>query len=428
MSMSSLGGSSFGSYMGSMANLNKEQDNDSASQSDIGGFGTDIQENYMIEDVKRELEYDAAQEEQNIPPRSPLHGFVRTIVNSMFFNFFIFLAIFANIIVIVMEANSDFYHQHVTGIDICNSIFIGIYTVELVLKLFVEPKEYWKDGFNIFDFAILMSSYLNIIMSFFQTSGISSLSYLRLFRTLRALRAMKAVPFIQGLEVLVKAIFKAFLGVLNIMILIMLFNYVFAIMSFYFFASEDSEHYGNLFHSFTTMFAFTTAEGWRDIQSVTDQTNSSSMSKLVTISFIFIGNFVLKNLFVGVVMQYLDDATLEHNAVLFLKKQAVISRKKGKLIKHQELQFEMITKQLNAKNDITYEDMLKQIHSGLRHEDVILVKGLTTDRYWIEAYMCGLDIREDTLFQQQMLHYELTNTLCTLAERQLARQHLSMYS
>ena len=80
-----------------------------------------------------------------------------------------------------------------------DEIFMAIYTMEFVMKVYVEPLEYWKSGYNVFDAVILLMSYIPM---FAPEGGVSSsLATISIFRACRSLRVLKTVSFIRGLQV-----------------------------------------------------------------------------------------------------------------------------------------------------------------------------------------------------------------------------------
>lgn len=45
-----------------------------------------------------------------------------------------------------------------------NTTFLVIYTIEFGLKVYAEPREYWRSSYNIFDFAVLGLSYIQVLL------------------------------------------------------------------------------------------------------------------------------------------------------------------------------------------------------------------------------------------------------------------------
>ena len=53
---------------------------------------------------------------------------------------------------------------------IFNNVFLAIYLFEFMVKVFAAPMSYWKNGFNLFDFVVLIFSLVQWISEMTQTS------------------------------------------------------------------------------------------------------------------------------------------------------------------------------------------------------------------------------------------------------------------
>lgn len=102
-------------------------------------------------------------------------------------------------------------------------IFLGLYTVEMILKIlgygFIIPKKsYLRDSWNILDFIIVISGYVPLLFA----GGSTNLKVLRSFRVLRPLRTISGI---EGLKVLVSALLSA-VPLLRDTILVLLFFFI----------------------------------------------------------------------------------------------------------------------------------------------------------------------------------------------------------
>ena len=117
------------------------------------------------------------------------------------------------------EDNGDFY-------EIADYVFLGLYTIEMIMKIFglgfiMNKGAYIRDGWNILDFLIVVSAYFMLIMS----SG-PNLSILRAFRILRPLRTISGV---EGLKILVTSLIAALPQLGNTLVILLFFFLIFAI-------------------------------------------------------------------------------------------------------------------------------------------------------------------------------------------------------
>lgn len=147
------------------------------------------------------------------------------IISSSFFEGISLTVIIANSIVMALEdPNSEtttpFFY-------ILDYIFLGLYTLEMILKIiglgFILNKgSYLRDSWNILDFVIVLSGYLPLVVS----SGSVNLAVLRSFRVLRPLRTISGI---EGLRVLVSALLSAMPLLRDTILVLTFFFIIFAI-------------------------------------------------------------------------------------------------------------------------------------------------------------------------------------------------------
>lgn len=136
--------------------------------------------------------------------RSRLHRFVKyRIVETTWFNLFIVSVIVLNAITLALDTGKYFQDNWSRELDVLEDIFLAIYTIELVLKVYADPINYWFSFANLFDFVIVFLSLIQIFVVQFYTK-ITGLQILRVFRIIRTFRIFRTVRFVKGLEVCVQ--------------------------------------------------------------------------------------------------------------------------------------------------------------------------------------------------------------------------------
>ena len=94
---------------------------------------------------------------------SKIRDFFQKIVQNQAFDIIIFTCICLNTIVLALAwygMNEDI----LSVLEVLNYIFTGIYTIEMIFKIIAFGKSYFRDGWCIFDFLIVMSAWLGIIL------------------------------------------------------------------------------------------------------------------------------------------------------------------------------------------------------------------------------------------------------------------------
>jgi len=176
--------------------------------------------------------------------------------------------------------------------DSCFACVI-IFTIEILIKLVVYGKSFFKDGWNNFDFIL-------IAMSWIPTGGIFSS-----FRAFRILRTLRLVTRMQKLRIIVQAIIESIPNVGWASLLLLLIFYIFAIMGTTLFGEAFSEYFGSIGKSMFTLFQIMTLEAWVEI--------ARSIMKVMPyawlyfLSFILTSSFIVMNVIVGVIVNAIGE-------------------------------------------------------------------------------------------------------------------------
>lgn len=189
-------------------------------------------------------------------------------------------------------------------IEILDWICLGIFVVELILKLIAYNKNFVKDGWNIFDFIIVVISLIPNLRFF---SALRVLRILRVFKSLRALRALRMVSSFKKLRIIVTAIFDSVPSILWTGLLLLIDFYVFAVLGTTLFGKEFPEWFGNIGRSFYTLFQVMTLESWsmgisRPVMEV------FSWAWVYFVPFVIISAFIVMNVVVGIVVNTISEA------------------------------------------------------------------------------------------------------------------------
>lgn len=242
------------------------------------------------------------------------------IANSKWFQNFVTLAILVAGVLVGMATYQEFYKSHEGLLNFLNNFILGVFVVEIVVKVLAEgtkPWNYFKDPWSIFDFIIVAAAFLPF--------GGSSIAILRLLRLLRVLKLIKALP---KLQILVSALLKSIPSMGYVGILLLLLFYIYAVAAVFFFGGNDPIHFSDLQNSMLSMFRVVTLEDWTDVMYInmygcenygyggnealcTDSQANPLLSALFFVSFVLIGTMIFLNLFIGVIMNGMDEAHKE---------------------------------------------------------------------------------------------------------------------
>jgi voltage-gated sodium channel len=133
-------------------------------------------------------------------------------------------------------------------------VFVG----ELALKLYVYRAGYFRQGWNVFDFTIVVLTalpYLSIV-------GLGNLTVLRALRILRALRLITVVP---AFRQVIGTLGHSLSGVGAVGSVLFIAMYVSSVLATKLFGNIAPDNFGTLGTSLLSMFTIMTMEGWRGI-------------------------------------------------------------------------------------------------------------------------------------------------------------------
>ena len=184
---------------------------------------------------------------------------------------------------------------------LANGICLAIFVIEAALKITAcgrHPGRYFGDGWNLFDFSI-------VVVSLIPAAGpVATLA--RLARLLRVLRLVSAWP---ELRLIVATLVRSLPGMGHVIALMSLVFYVYAVAGVHLFRDHDPEHWGHLGIALITLFRVVTLEDWTDVMYTA--MDAYPVAWVYFVSFVILGTFVVINLFIAVVLNNLDEAKTE---------------------------------------------------------------------------------------------------------------------
>lgn len=121
------------------------------------------------------------------------------------------------------------------NIKIVNYIFLGIFTLEAILKLIVLRSRYFLSSWNVFDFVVVIISIATSILQQLNLLGNigSTTTIVRMFRIMRVLRLIRKA---KTLRILFATFIYALPSLANIVALLTLLLFMFTILGMEFFA------------------------------------------------------------------------------------------------------------------------------------------------------------------------------------------------
>jgi voltage-gated sodium channel len=219
-----------------------------------------------------------------------------------------------------------------------DNLVIALFTVEIIIRLAAYGRQPWRfflDGWNVFDFLIVVLCLLPI--------GAEQAAAARLVRLLRVFRLFSGVP---RLRLIVSAMVQAIPSIGYVALLLFLLFYVYGILGTTLFRTNDPVHFGDLHTTMLSLLRTVTLEDWTDLMYI--QIYGSDVygyeraalkltaeqrelwtprampvvGALYFVTFVLIGTMIVLNLFVGVVLSSLNDAQAAQARETILRRQS----------------------------------------------------------------------------------------------------------
>jgi Ion transport protein len=214
-----------------------------------------------------------------------------------------------------------------------NLLFAGIFAVEMLLRLLsMGFKIYFKGHwFNFFDAIIVISSFIDITISEVlineSTKIKNSGSVFTALRAFRLLRVFKLAKSWKRFQLLLETMAHTLKDVASFSILLMLFTFILTLLGMELFANKmkldpitnyvDLENgvspevnFDNFINAFSAVFIILTNDGTSGIYYNLYRTVSSYTSTIYIIILILIGQKVILNLFIAILLQNFDEGAL----------------------------------------------------------------------------------------------------------------------
>ncbi|XP_033123554.1 cation channel sperm-associated protein 4-like [Anneissia japonica] len=228
---------------------------------------------------------------------------VGQLVDSYFFKSFIFAVIVVNAILIGLQTNEELSRDYANVFSVFDNIVLTIFVCELALKWYNGFFIYWRVGWNVLDFFIILTLLLGPTLTFLGSSRI-----LRILRVLRAFRSLRSISALAGISVVVQTIFQSVPDMTNIALLLVIIMSVLSVAGVSLFGRDVPKHFGDMTSAMFSLFICVTQDGWRGVFKDFEEKGLFVTGALYFIVCIIVGAFVFANLVVAVVVTNLDKA------------------------------------------------------------------------------------------------------------------------
>lgn len=236
------------------------------------------------------------------PPASAWARPLARLANSDRFQIAIIAIILLNAAVLAIETFNGVMDRYGDAFGVVNLVFTAIFVIELAIRILAygsRPQDFFKSGWNVFDFVIIAALFIPGIRE--------NAALLRILRLLRVARILRYLP---DVRVLLRGAHRAIRPAAGLAVLTGLLVFIYGMIGWALFAEVDPVNWGNIGLSMLTLFSILTLEGWNSLFA-TVFAEKPFESLVFFLSFILIGTFVVLNLLLGIMIGSLEEVREE---------------------------------------------------------------------------------------------------------------------
>lgn len=219
---------------------------------------------------------------------------------------FIIAVILLNGLILGMETSPALMERAGPLLIALDKLCLLVFIVEIALKLLVYRFNFWRNGWNWFDFLV-------VAIALVPSAG--PWAVLRSLRILRVLRLLTVMP---QLKKVVAAFIHAIPGLSGVIVLMAVFFYTMAVLATNLFGPAFPQWFGSLGASLFSLFQVMTLESW-SMGIVRPVMEVFPWAWAFFVPFIVIATFTILNLFIGIIvstmqeLSTLPDSTADHS-------------------------------------------------------------------------------------------------------------------
>ncbi|RHZ31300.1 hypothetical protein DYB37_010542, partial [Aphanomyces astaci] len=199
-------------------------------------------------------------------PKNVVRAVCHRIATFNYFEHFITLVILVNTGCMAVQGFGQSKATELT-FNTLNTVFSVIFTLEATVKLTSFGRVYFEDGWNRFDFVIVVFTLLSMMLQAVNINVGSTATVIRVFRVGRALRLIKKAKIMKNLF---DTLIVSLPAVGNVVSLLMLLYYIFAAVAVQLFAKtgfdgnmiNEDQNFESFWVAFQTLIGFSTGENW----------------------------------------------------------------------------------------------------------------------------------------------------------------------
>uniref|UniRef100_A0A669BDM9 Sodium channel protein n=1 Tax=Oreochromis niloticus TaxID=8128 RepID=A0A669BDM9_ORENI len=270
-------------------------------------------------------------------PTNLIQGIVFDFISQQFFDIFIMVLICLNMVSMMVETDDQSAEKEDFLFKL-NVAFIVVFTGECVLKVFALRQYYFTNGWNIFDFVVVILSIAGTMLSDLIEKYFVSPTLFRVIRLARIGRILRLIKGAKGIRTLLFALMMSLPALFNIGLLLFLNMFIFSIFGMSNFAYvkkeagiDDIFNFETFGGSIICLFQITTSAGWDGLllpmlnreppdcdpdfehpgTNVKGNCGSPGMGMMFFCSYIIVSFLVVVNMYIAIILENFNVAQEE---------------------------------------------------------------------------------------------------------------------
>ncbi|XP_045856890.1 cation channel sperm-associated protein 3 [Meles meles] len=342
-------------------------------------------------------------------------AFVKRVIMSRLFKIIMISTVSLNAFFVVLWTDYNTKYNLFRLFEVSELIFVSIYSSEFCMKLYVDPINYWKDGYNLLDVIIIVTIFIPYGLHRFKGKHYP---YLNIADGMQSLRILKLITYSRGIRTLITAVGQTAYIVASVIILLFVLMFIFAILGFCLFGTPDRgdpNNWGNLAVAFFTLFSLATVDGWTDLQEQLDNRNLA-LSRTFTIIFILLATFIFLSMFVGVMIIHTEASFKKFKLDLMAERHMALMGEKQVILRRQQEEVSRLMQTQKNADYKSFSELVENFKRTLQHTDPMVLDDFGTSLPFIDVYLSTLDNQDATIYKLQELYYEIAHVLSLMLE------------
>lgn len=265
-------------------------------------------------------------------PKLKLQAFLFDITISKKFDMAIMLIIGLNMFVMALEHYGQSQEFSII-LENLNLVFIAIFTLECLCKVFAMRQYYFREPWNVFDFIVVVLSILGVVMKEYVAKYFVSPTLLRVVRVVKIGRVLRLVKGAKGIRTLLFALAMSLPALFNICLLLFLVMFIYAIFGMSFFMNvrpragiDETFNFHTFTSSIIVLFQMSTSAAWDVVlDPLMDEENdcqkpdpvlgiegtcgNKGIAIFYLISYVIVTFLIIINMYIAVILENYSQAT-----------------------------------------------------------------------------------------------------------------------